>query len=232
MTMTVNNSSKIFAGACLLAGLASGFLVGAKWMERKLSDEIDSRVERETAETRAFYESVHKNKYPTPGDAVKELVGPVAMEALKSYKGEGTTVMYNKITKPVEDEKEPVETAPIVRNVFDPSPSPRNPNTPYIITTEEFRQNDPEYVQSTLTYYEPDMVLADDHEDIIENKEDTVGLKALSSFGLDPDEPDAVYVRNEKIQMDFEVVRSEESFAKVVLGIDDGVETRSDRKRD
>lgn len=92
---------------------------------------------------------------------------------------------------------------------------------PYIITQEEFSNEMLFYDKSTITYYSVDDVLVDENEEMISDVDSTVGDTALTSFGEGSNDPDIVYVRNEKISTDFEVIRVFKSYSKDILGIDD-----------
>lgn len=83
---------------------------------------------------------------------------------------------------------------------------------PEIISPEEFDEND--YDTTTYTYYAADKVLADEVDDIVEDVENTVGYKALDSFGEYVD--DAVYVRNHRMRMDYEILLDNRSYYKDV----------------
>lgn len=75
-------------------------------------------------------------------------------------------------------------------------------NEPYIIPPEEFGESD-EYEKISLTYY-ADKVLVDDNDDIIDNVDEIVGLDFLNHFGEYED--DSVFVRNDELQCDYEIL--------------------------
>lgn len=74
-------------------------------------------------------------------------------------------------------------------------------NRPYIITPEEFE--DTEYKTESLIYY-ADQTLTYENDDVVENPDELVGLDSLSRFG--EYEKDAVYVRNDRLKTDFEIL--------------------------
>ena len=80
---------------------------------------------------------------------------------------------------------------------------------PYVISPEEFGEfgND----TKCLTYYS-DFVLVDDDDDIIVDPENLIG-DALEHFGEYED--DSVHVRNEVMECDFEILKSEKTFSEV-----------------
>lgn len=83
---------------------------------------------------------------------------------------------------------------------------------PYVIPPEEFGEYGNE--MKSLIYY-ADFVLADDNDDIVTDPESLIG-DALDHFGEYED--DSVHVRNEDIECDFEILKSEKTFGEVYKG--------------
>jgi len=83
---------------------------------------------------------------------------------------------------------------------------------PYVIPPEVFGDED-DYERISLTYY-ADGVLADDADQLIENIDDTVGIIALGSFG--EYEEDSVFVRNDALKCDFEILLDSRKYSDVV----------------
>jgi hypothetical protein len=90
---------------------------------------------------------------------------------------------------------------------------------PYVITTEEFSEGNDHYDKLTIYYYADDDTLVDDNEEIITDVIGTVGDQGLYSFGNGSDDPDVVYIRNEKRETDYEVICLNKSYSETVLGI-------------
>ena len=90
---------------------------------------------------------------------------------------------------------------------------------PYIITAEEYEEND-RFTKASLTYYLDD-VLVDEDENPIPNQDDLLGPDALTQFGVKSNDPDIIYVRNEKIAggMDYEISRIAGNYSEIVLGL-------------
>ena len=84
---------------------------------------------------------------------------------------------------------------------------------PYVITPEEFGEDD-EYKTISLLYF-ADEVLTDDDYSIIENVEETVGKDSLKTFGRYED--DSVYVRNDRLKCDYEILKDERRFEDIKL---------------
>ena len=82
---------------------------------------------------------------------------------------------------------------------------------PYVISPVEFDTED-DYEVYTLTYY-ADGVLVDEQGNPIENVEAMIGRDSLNHFG--EYEEDAVHVRNEAMQCDFEILRDLDRYSDV-----------------
>lgn len=94
----------------------------------------------------------------------------------------------------------------------------RDPNSPYIIHKDEFELNENEWIQGNLTYYEDDDVLADEQDGVLD-QDDTVGVENLGKFGHGSKDPNIVYIRNELLHMELEVVHSDGNYGEEVHGL-------------
>ena len=84
---------------------------------------------------------------------------------------------------------------------------------PYIIAPEQYGE-DIDYHLVELTYYAGDNKLVDEDWRVIKNVEELVGKDALSSFGEYED--DAVHVRNERLQTEYEILLDERKYEDVM----------------
>lgn len=83
-------------------------------------------------------------------------------------------------------------------------------NKPYVISPEEFGDND--YVIISLTYY-TDGTVTNDRGKIVTNVDELVGLDSLNHFG--EYEEDSVFVRNDKLKIDFEILKDYRDFSEI-----------------
>ena len=118
----------------------------------------------------------------------------------KRKKGEYTA--YDKIGRPAEADE--IETLPA-----------------YVISVVDYNENNLHYEKSSLTYYDVDDTLVDENEEPITDPDYVVGLDALTRFGDGSDDDDIVYIRNEKLAVDYEIVRVDKSYQETILGIID-----------
>ena len=89
------------------------------------------------------------------------------------------------------------------------------PNEPYVISPDDYGEND-NYTQISLVYYAGDGVLADDEDEVVEDIEDTVGEDFAEHFGEYED--DSVFIRNDRLRCDYEILRDNRSFSDVAEG--------------
>lgn len=83
---------------------------------------------------------------------------------------------------------------------------------PYVISPDEFGEFD-EYETISLTYYE-DQILADDGDELIDDVEEVVGSESLKCFGEYED--DAVFVRNDRLKCDYEILLDHRKYSDVI----------------
>lgn len=83
---------------------------------------------------------------------------------------------------------------------------------PYVIPPEEFGELD-DYTKISLTYY-ADHILADDNDEFVEDVELTVGFDSLNHFGEYED--DSVFVRNDRLKIDYEILLNQRKYTDVV----------------
>lgn len=218
---------------CALAlGSGAGYLVAKKQLETK----YEKIAQKEIEEAKTFYAKTNKTgEFETIDKAFAALHpdeidggGPkmaAAATALTNYQGVST-----KTTAPTKvDDKTVTE---IVSNVFantkrekDFSPEAlereirnRTEEAPYVITKDEFMNNEQDYTQLTFTYYAGDGVLTDERDDIIEDSDVMVGDNNLVRFGDWSDDPRIVYVRNHEKELEFEIALHDGKYSEVVTG--------------
>lgn len=179
------------AGAAL--GFGSGYLYFKKKYERIANTEID--------EVKAYYaeklisEKKRLDKLEEDSkkidDAIKDIY-PVKKEAKTNY---------NKVSETDKKEEEIVKAEA-------ESPEEDEPTKPYLITEEEFLNDKNDYDKISLTYYIFDDTLADECDEMIDIEE-TISSDIYDQIaGSDED----LYVRNNTLQTDFEIMRVESSF--------------------
>ena len=100
------------------------------------------------------------------------------------------------------------------RNQPKEGPEEKDMSDPYVISPEEFGEDDT-YDRINLTYYS-DGVLADENDEEVDNVDGTVGLDSLETFGTYED--DSVHVKNDRLRAYYEILRDERNYEDVMAG--------------
>ena len=83
---------------------------------------------------------------------------------------------------------------------------------PYVISPDEFGEFY-DYETISLIYY-ADQVLADEDDELVEDIEETVGFESLNAFGEYED--DSVFVRNDRLKCDYEILLDQRKYSDVI----------------
>jgi len=238
-----------YAAAGYLLGAATGAFFAWKYAYRKAElrysriadEEVAEMSEHYHAKVRAFEASQNKGSLDDLvaergyGDEEENTKPPMAVspptqvvDAVAETSSEETT----RIPPPV-----PVNPPPEVKNIFRNPPkgaavmdswdwraekAKRSPDTPYVIHTDE-RFEFEDYDEMTLTYFEKDNVLANERDEVIgegEERDTLVGEANLDRFGHGSNDPNVVYIRNDRLELVIEVCLSHQAYATEVHGFE------------
>lgn len=143
---------------------------------------------------------------------------------------------------PSEEEVSDVKHS-IKKNVFDTAHSEKreydaeleaekkDDGKPYIITIADYMSGDSGCAQITVTYYEGDDIVANEIDIPFEKYEERLGEDNLY-FGCGSSDPTIVYIRNEELGEEYEVVRSKGTFEQEVAGGFSDMSSKGSRFRD
>lgn len=95
--------------------------------------------------------------------------------------------------------------------------SQRNGVDPYIIHADEYIEDEMGFTQETVTFYEGDEIMVDSHETPMYGWARIMGELR---FGHGSKDPNVVYIRNEGIEMEWEVLRHTGSYSIEVRGLE------------
>lgn len=186
--------------------------------------EIDAEVVKERLdEILTGYDNLADRYEDLPRKAVDPRISPDDLLARESMDDEIVTDP-NAVSDVDPEDLESIEFEPSevgddeVRRRFDDI-VPDNPDQPYVITVDQFLDDNPAHSKVTLNYYEGDDVLADESDRVVRSLNAVIGDEAVTKFGKFSNDPDVVYVRNEKMETDYEVTLEKRSFQEVVLNI-------------
>lgn len=203
--------SKVTGFALFVAGTAIGSAV--TWYYAKQKYEQIAREEIESVKEVFAKNAHHTDDISSDEKTVEEKAEiardkPSVAEYAKKLSKEGYT-NYSNAPIMVEDDEE--------QQSDDPGEEPGRyfgdkDAEPYVIAPEQFAELD-DYDRISLTYYS-DHILADDNDQPLEDVEGTVGFESLTHFGEYED--DSVYVRNDRLKVDYEILRDERKYSDVI----------------
>lgn len=229
-----------------LVGGAGGFFLGHRMGKKSEQARADEEI-NEVKELYAKRNKVEK--FATPEDALNALHGedgaPVIDAAeFQNYEGivqneeyqvrpltaeiteTETNVKTTEFTINGQSPEDYFETHPQHNNVWDAAVdidgealAERGTGVPYVITLDEYQEEEESYDKITLVFYGEDGVLVDDHDVRVDNVDYTVGSQNLHRFGMGSKDKSTVYVRNDEREADYEIVLNEGSYSEIVLGV-------------
>lgn len=222
--------------ASITGGVAVGLGVGI-FLTRdhyRVKYELEANEQIESVKD-AFQRRTKTGDYETPEKAVEVLIpieqqSPLLLRQQEIVKEQGYVMVegerYDAGPDGDDDEEAEAKREEIHMNAFEKPLPERHIGKPYVISVDEYHE-DNEYEKVSLTYYDVDGVLADDADKIISDIKGVLG-DGLGYFGVGSQDEVIVYVKNEKLGTIFEVVKDDQSYSKLILGLK---ETDSDRPR-
>lgn len=197
--MSKNYIYALLIGA--ISGAVPAWYFTKKKYERIAQEEIDSVKEEFRKKIDNLYQKYaaeygEKNEKPESTDHEKVVDGEIL-----AYKRDTPRVDYTRFSKDPPEE--------VIAEAGTPDMPPEA--KPYVIAPEDFGFED--YEPITLTYYK-DGVLTDEDDEPVENPDDIVGSDYDSHFG--EYDQDVVYVRNERMKCDYEILRDERRYGEIV----------------
>lgn len=244
--MTWLKKPHLLMAALSLTSAAAGAGVGYVAASRILEKRFQERLIKETDDARSYFQQM----YSTPVFVAEE-EGPkeegivLQLPEEKAVESEPVDLVGNALAASRVYDGDSEETAvepgdprtpPVVVNIFqnptvagdevmDALKDTRDPNFPYIITKEEFYENEPDHEQKKFTYWSGDDILVDDQEELnpIDDVERVAGEDNLLRFGYGSGDEYVLYVRNETLDppMDLHITKSTGRYTVEVMALDE-----------
>lgn len=175
----------------------------------KLSDEIPDEVSTETLERVA--EGLKRTQYDKMYKPTGEPIVKVPDVHKAVFEPEGVAEPASIFRDVAVELGDPEENSGYVRELNDVS------NTkPFIISRDEFFENEPENDQVQWIYWAGDQVLMDEDRNPVTEVNKLVGVRNLSQFGVGSSDKRIVYVRNQARGIDYEILYHESRYAEEI----------------
>lgn len=178
----------LIGGIAFIFGAAVGSLVS--WQITKRIDE--KHYQEDIADLKANYKG--KPEIRIKGEEAEKALDPEPIKAAERAKDKPDILRYASTLveqRYVEGEDEIMDR-------------------PYVISPDEFGSRDDDgYEKISLTYY-ADKILTDDNNEVINTPDTIVGNESLKHFGEYED--DSVFVRNDHLKADFEILLDQRKY--------------------
>lgn len=216
------NKELVIYGAIGTLGAAMGFGGGyilAKTKFRRIADEEIASVKHSYSELLNKKPDLEKlaERYEDGQEAVEEAAELVERLDL------GVPVQEARVRTEFVDEvaEKAQQDFEKERNVLEENSDEQaaKPNAlePYVISNESWSEGSwDHHDKASLTYYASDDILADEADQVYDEVDSLIGKSNLTRFGYLSEDPDIVYVRNERISVDFEITRVTGSYFETV----------------
>ena len=189
---------------CFLGGLIVGGAIGVLGVRRRCDEQVNKAYE----ESRSYYNkklselSAKNRNKPAPVEIVKSVVKNDADPAVIKKNPEKTDyTAYSTITK-----EDPVDPVPLETN-------PEETEEPFVLISDEDYMYDHDYDKMTVVVYADGTLARDDDDDILDVDE-TIGADVYNAALNSGNPYDAIYVRNEDRQIDYEVVTNDKTYTE------------------
>lgn len=208
-------NNKLIGVLAFTAGASIGAVVAWKFLEKKHEDAMQEEIDSIKKELKEYFskkysntnKEVVSNKDDEPKESVTEEIRKIYNSVIsdKGYTNYSDFAKSDSDEENNSDEEDDSEEKPVY------SERDTDMDEPYVISPEEFGELD--YEKISLTYYADD-VLADEFDGLVENIDSIVGLESLNTFGEYED--DSVFVRNDKLRCDYEILKDLRRWEDVV----------------
>lgn len=232
----IKNSKFALAMSFMVGAVVGGFAT-ASLVRKAMQEEMSEQIEIEFEKIRASYAAADNMTKPwsSPTEAVKVLHPdeelPTKVVGFQEPETKPARVAYDKIRTFEPNEEAPADAIDAT-GVVTPPELVEEAQDIYEITSEVYGAGEKNHVQESLWYYPEDGVVTDGNDNKIDNPEKFLGTGFAMKFGKDP-EPYTLYVRNEKVQIDYEILMAKgQSWERDVAGlVDDEPSVQTDRER-
>ena len=229
--MITRNQLKIVLAFSVGSGL--GTLVAYRMSKKK----FEAELEREIEDVKANYRYLRKEDYESPTDFVEKNRPNEIIDGELAALEINQIVEHAKLNEEMSNIVEDYQTGSIFnrfeRSVDNPEKLPddanetlfeqlkamRSNDKPYLISVEEYHEMPNHFEKVTITYFAGDNIIAYEDDTIMMDPEESIDVINLSRFGVMSDDENFVYVRNPKINVDYEIVRDDGKYSEMMARI-------------
>jgi hypothetical protein len=237
--MNQNLKTALIAAAGVLAGGVTGYFIGGAIVTQKTQKMLDLFIEQTNADYEDFKNRHTKSgEYSTVEGAAAVLLPPKEEDepGIQLFEDEEPIIpkdfidqFHERVNGPYggvsfpgqvesatnadEEDDVPISSVPGFLSV-------RDPNGPYVISIDDYMDDaETPFEKVEMTYFEGDDTLVDARNQIVPDIDGVVGKKNFDKWGQGTTDPNQVYVRNERLELDIEITRDDNTYTRAVLHI-------------
>ena len=187
-----------------IVAFVAGAVIGSLVTYKIVKDRFDEDYARDVAETRAALKKHYAHTEKTNEELKEENKALRTNANIIKNRGYGYTEPIEYVGPETDAKYEPTDDEESEENEI---------MRPYVITPEDYSDSD--YPNETLTYYQ-DGVVTDEYDNPLDDDqiELWIGRESLNHFG--EYEEDSVFVRNEHLNVDYEILQDERTWDDVL----------------
>jgi len=239
-------ASYMFVTGTVVVSLGIGAFAGYLFAKKQLEIEYSDLAQKEILEAKHFYNALHKRgkfaspesvvKVRVPNEDVAEKTIRESTETMREVRASRAARDYRGESVVVRDQTPGAVTTgnpSLLDGNFDYEEEllGRSPEHPYVISKEEFDENEGEFDDIEVMYYLGDDVVTDETgKSPMDQSDEILGDDNLLRFGDGSGDPYIVYIRNDKFENDYCVVKNLGSFEEKVLGFKHSDTRRHNKK--
>lgn len=216
---TISRSSKALTGISFALVFLAGVSLGTAIAMKRLKAKYEQIVQEEIDSVKKHY-VVLRNEAVDPEELAEQRIAEDIAEHMQYSLISPDAVTNSDIQQEAQDEDVEEEEGGDDWDLFtERTFRKEHPEEPYPITKQEFELCEKDYEQTTLTYFDGDNVLIDERDMPVPSIEATVGADNMTRFGYGSQDPNVIYIRNNRVKLDIEVVRDPGTYSEKVLGV-------------
>lgn len=197
----------IFIAGATVGSVATWYYMSRRYCDFEENEYYDEDIETNVSEENEEGDSMGNDIETTP-KTLSEINTdkPNIIDYTDKLKTEGYTDYSN--SENLEDETDESNGVELIipdESVVD--------EKPYVISPDDFGEKDG-YETIDLTYYHKNDIVTDDNDEPVENVNDVIGYDSLAHFGEYED--DSVFVRNDRLKVDYEILLDERDYEDVI----------------
>lgn len=219
----------------ILAAFSVGTGLGALVTYHLAKKKFEAELEKEIQDVKDNYRILRKEDYESPTDYLSknrpDLIKDEALASLEVNAILEHAKLNEEMKTQVEkyqsesvfnrfEHKEPEDKHLIPSDanetLFETLKATRTKDTPYLISVDEYHDEYNHWEKQSVTYFAGDNIIAYEDDTVMMDPDETIGIINLSRFGVMSEEENIVYVRNHRLNIDYEIVLDDGKYSEMM----------------